>query len=304
MNPTVRLFQVDAFTNQSLCGNPAGVVLDADDLSSEQMQAIARELNTSDTAFVLRADGADHDLRMRFFTPRKESGFVAHATIATHTVLAALGRPAARRQKQNTGIVEIELVPGSPPMVCIVQPPAPLRSAPEPELMRSILAAFGLEAHALDPSCPPMIAGAASTRLLLGLHSSEMLARLRPDLRRLEELSAPAAASGYFLYTRQSKIDGCQTEARMFCPALGISEDPVSGNAHGMLGVYLVRQGLLNSEGSHARFTGAQGHHLKRPGRVHIDVSVAGGEPVAVTIAGQAAIVFEAALTLSQTAGR
>lgn len=303
MNPTLRLFQVDAFTTQTLCGNPAGVVLDADGLSSQQMQAIARELNTSDTAFVLRPEGPDHDLRVRFFTPRKESGFVAHATIAMHTVLAALGRPAARRQQQNTGVVEIAVVPGSPPLVKIMQPPAPLRAAPEAKLMHAILAAFGLDGGALDPSCPPMIAGTASTRLLLGLQSSALLAHVQPDLRRLEELSAPSGASGYFLYTRQSKIDGCQTEARMFCPALGISEDPVSGNAHGMLGVYLVKQQLLKAEAGHARFTGAQGHHLKRPGRVHIEVSVPAGEAVAVTIAGQAAIVFEAALTLTGIAG-
>src|SRR5277367_1393033 len=104
MNRTIRLFQVDAFTTQPLCGNPAGVVLDADELSSEQKQAIARELNTSDTAFVLRPDGPDHDVRVRFFTPRKESGFVGHATVAVHTVLASLGRPAAPRQKQPSGI--------------------------------------------------------------------------------------------------------------------------------------------------------------------------------------------------------
>jgi PhzF family phenazine biosynthesis protein len=304
MKPSVRLFQVDAFTTQPLCGNPAGVVLDADELSSEQMQAIARELNTSDTAFVLRADGADHDLRMRFFTPRKESGFVAHATVATHTVLAALGRPAGGRQKQSTGIVVIELAAGSPPLVQIVQPPAPLRPAPEPELLQAILGALGIAADALDPSCPPMIAGSASTRLLLGLRSSALLAQLRPDLRRLEELSAPAQASGYFPFTRQSGMEGCQTEARMFCPALGISEDPVSGNAHGMLGVYLVKQRLLEVKSGHAQFTGAQGHHLKRPGRVQIDVTVTADEAASVTIAGQAAIVFEAQLALPRTARR
>jgi PhzF family phenazine biosynthesis protein len=298
MNRTLRLFQVDAFTTQPLCGNPAGVVLDADELSSEQMQAIARELNTSDTAFVLQPDAPDHDLRMRFFTPRKESGFVGHATIAAHTVLAALGRPAAPRQKQHTGIVQVQVTPGSPPTVHIAQPPAPLRSAPAAELMQAILAALGLSSDVLDPQCPAMIAGSASTRLLLGVRESAQLARVQPDLGRLSELSAPADTAGYFLYTRHSQIAGCDTEARMFCPVLGISEDPVSGNAHGMLGVYLFKQRLLSAQSGHARFTGAQGHHLKRPGRVQIDVAVGADAPTAVTIAGQAAIVFEASLAL------
>ena len=298
MERTIRLFQVDAFTSEPLCGNPAGVVLDADELSSAQMQAIARELNTSDTAFVLRPDAADHDLRLRCFTPRKESGFVAHATVATHTVLAALGAPPAPRQKQHTGIVQVQIAPGAPPLVLIMQPPAPLRSAPAPELMRAILAALGLTEDALDPHCPAMIAGAASTRLLLGVRDSAQLARLQPDLGRLAALSAPAGAAGYFLYTRQSQIKGCDTEARMFCPALGISEDPVSGNAHGMLGAYLVSQRLISAPSGHARFTGAQGHHLQRPGRVQIDVTVAASTPTLVTIAGQAAIVFETRLAL------
>src|SRR5580698_8891781 len=209
MKRSVRLFQVDAFTTEPLCGNPAGVVLDADELASEQMQAIARELNTSDTAFVLRPDAADHDLRMRFFTPRKESGFVAHATIATHTVLAALGRPAAPRQKQHTGIVQVRIAPGSPPLVQIAQPAAPLRAAPAAPLMREILAALSLDEGALDPECPAMIAGAASTRLLLGIRDSTRLAQLQPDLGRLAALSAPAAAAGYFVYTRNSQVHGC-----------------------------------------------------------------------------------------------
>lgn len=298
MESRIRLFQVDAFTTEPLCGNPAGVVLDADELSSEQMQAIARELNTSDTAFVLRPDAADHDLRMRFFTPRKESGFVAHATVATHTVLAALGGPPKPRQKQHTGIVQVQIAPGSPPLVQIAQPPAPLRSAPAPQLMNAILAALGVAEDALDLQCPAMIAGTASTRLLLGVRDSAQLARLQPDLGRLAELSAAADAAGYFLYTRHSQIKGCDTEARMFCPALGISEDPVSGNAHGMLGAYLVNQRLLSAVSGHATFTGAQGHHLKRPGRVQIDVTVAADKPILVTIAGQGAIVFETRLAL------
>jgi PhzF family phenazine biosynthesis protein len=298
---TIRLFQVDAFTTQPLCGNPAGVVLDADGLSSEQMQAIARELNTSDTAFVLRPDAPDHDLRLRFFTPRKESGFVGHATVATHTVLAALGRPPSPRQKQHTGIVQVQIAAGTPPLVQIAQPPAPLRSAPARELMQAILSALGLDEAALDPECPPMIAGSASTRLLIGVRESADLARLQPDLGRLAELSAAADAAGYFLYTRHSQIQGCDTEARMFCPALGINEDPVSGNAHGMLGVYLVRQRLISARSGHAVFNGAQGHHLKRPGRVQIDVSVTADQPTTVTIAGQAVIVFDAQLALGAT---
>ena len=88
MSRTVQVFQVDAFTRQLFTGNPAGVVLGAEVLSDEEMLAIARELNNGDTAFVLPPEADDHDLRVRFFTPRTESAFVGHATIATHYVLS------------------------------------------------------------------------------------------------------------------------------------------------------------------------------------------------------------------------
>ena len=98
MSRRIRIFQVDAFTADRFTGNPAGVVLDADSLSDAEMLAIARELNNADTAFVLKPDGPDHDLRVRFFTPRTEASFVGHATVATHFVLSREGVPAVHAQ--------------------------------------------------------------------------------------------------------------------------------------------------------------------------------------------------------------
>src|SRR5579863_3094551 len=107
MGESVRVFQVDAFTAQRFAGNPAGVVLDADALSESQMQALARELNNADTAFLLRPDGDDHDVRVRFFTPRTEASFVGHATLAAHAVLASLHLAPRPRQKQKSGLVQV-----------------------------------------------------------------------------------------------------------------------------------------------------------------------------------------------------
>src|SRR4051812_24223467 len=93
MTRRIRIFQVDAFTTERFTGNPAGVVLDADALTDAEMLAIARELNNADTAFVLKPDGSDHELRVRFFTPRTEASFVGHATVATHFVMSREGAP-------------------------------------------------------------------------------------------------------------------------------------------------------------------------------------------------------------------
>jgi PhzF family phenazine biosynthesis protein len=84
----------------------------------------------------------------------------------------------------------------------------------------------------------------------------------------------------------------------MFCPALGIPEDPVSGNAHGILGAYLLQHGLLERSRDRVSFTGAQGHYVHRPGRVVVELELASQALAAVWIVGQAVLVFETAIEL------
>jgi PhzF family phenazine biosynthesis protein len=313
MGNRVRVFQVDAFTARRFSGNPAGVVLDADALTADDMQALARELNNGDTAFVLRPDADDHDLRLRFFTPRREVAFVGHATLAAHAVLATLKLEPKRRQKQSSGIIEVDSIAGaSPPRIAIHLPPPTLRRAlGEPELS-AVLEALGLTRADLDARCPPMLGGESGSRLLLGIEHGTTLARLQPDLARLSALSEQLGAPGYFLFSCQPTQADVYTEARMFCPALGFPEDPVSGNAHAMLGVYLLHQGIIGPPRPAAarapapraaappvstiEFTGAQGHHLGRPGRVTVALNLERELLQSVTVVGEAVIVFETAL--------
>jgi PhzF family phenazine biosynthesis protein len=303
MGAKVRVFQVDAFTTQRFCGNPAGVVLDAEHLSEQDMRALARELNTGDCAFVLPADGPDHDLRVRFFTPRAEAAFVGHATLAAHAVLAALQLSPRPRQRQKSGIVEVDTLSASPPRIAIRQPPPPpARALGETEL-ELVLEALGLQRADLDPRCPSAIAGQSGARVLLGVAQASVLARVRPDFARLSALSARIGAPGYFVFTLQPAQAGVFSEARMFCPALGIEEDPVSGNAHALLGAYLLQQELIRvSAPGEAdapgiiEFTGTQGHYVDRPGRVSVVLSLEQRQLRSVSIIGDAVIVFEASL--------
>jgi PhzF family phenazine biosynthesis protein len=303
MGNSVRVFQVDAFTSRRFSGNPAGVVLDADPLSTDDMQALARELNNGDTAFLLRPDADDHDLRLRFFTPRREAAFVGHATLAAHAVLAALKLEPRRRQKQSSGIVEVDSINGvSPPRIAIHLPPPTLRRALGERELSAVLEALTLTRAELDVHCPPMLAGDSSARLLLGVEQGTTLARLRPDLARLTALSDELGAPGYFLFSRRPSLADVSTEARMFCPALGIPEDPVSGNAHALLGVYLLHHGLISPlpaaspTGSTIEFTGAQGHHTGRPGRVTVALNLEQDLLESVSIVGEAVVVFDTTL--------
>jgi PhzF family phenazine biosynthesis protein len=293
MSRNVRVFQVDAFTSERFCGNPAGVVLAADALTPAEMQTLARELNNGDTAFLLEPDGADHDLRVRFFTPTREAAFVGHATLAAHAVLAQLGLPSRPRQKQSSGIVSVRRLEGAPSRIAISQPPPPLGRAPTQPELQATLVALGLTPSNLDTRCPPMYAG-PGTRLLLGVRDAAVLALVRPDFARLTALSAESGASGYFLFALHEAGGRVASEARMFCPALGINEDPVSGNAHAMLGVYLLHHNLLTL--ASGGFEGAQGRHMARPGLVSVLLEPEQQALRAIAIAGTASIVFATSL--------
>jgi PhzF family phenazine biosynthesis protein len=289
---TLRVFQVDAFTSTPFTGNPATVVLQGEGLSDAQMRTVAREFAKGDTAFVLPATAPDHDLTVRFFMPNKEALFVGHATLAAHAVLSRESTQPLRRQAGRSGIVEVRaLAEGG---FAISQPPPPLARAPGETEINALLPLLGLEPGDLDAACAPRIVGSASTRLIIPLRDVAALDAVCPQLPQLAAMSATLGAQGYFLFARQGAAQGCLTESRMFCPALGIDEDPVSGNAHAMLAVLLHERGLLGGSASHAAFVGAQGRHVGRPGRVQVSMQFdAGGTPRAVSIAGQAVVVLE-----------
>ncbi len=298
MPRSLDLFQVDAFTRQKFAGNPAGVVLGAEQLNDAEMQAIARELNNGDTIFVLPASTADADLDVRFFTPRAEAAFVGHATLAAHAVLHHLKPTTMRRQKGKSGIVTVTSLDNGERFS--IRTPAPhfgriLNAAEKTQLLE----ALGATGIGLDDLAPMQIMGSGSTRLMIALDHADSLALLTPQMQRLTELSMQLGTQGYFLFARRGAPPGCLTASRMFCPALGITEDPVSGNAHGMLGAYLLKHGLLSGEKGIARFSGAQGMHLHRPGQVDVSIETdANGQATAAHIAGAAVIVFRTQLSI------
>ena len=300
MSRKIQVHQIDAFTRQPFTGNPAGVVFNAEILSDAEMLAVARELNNADTAFILPADGPDHDLRVRFFTPRTEAGFVGHATVAAHYVLSRRRDARMRlRQKSRAGIVDVEIRgTGDERRIAIRQKRPPIgRELNERERL-AVLDALALASDDVDARCPMRIVGAGSTRLMVGVRKAEQLRQLKPDVGRLTTLSAQLGCAGYFVFTLAPQCDDCLTESRMFCPALGIPEDPVSGNAHGLLGAYLVHHGLLRRDGSRAYFCGVQGHFMQRPGRVEVELEFGEDGLEAVWIIGQAVSIFETEITL------
>ncbi|HWK76021.1 MAG TPA: PhzF family phenazine biosynthesis isomerase [Povalibacter sp.] len=291
-----RLFHVDAFTRQRFCGNPANVVLDADHLSEQEMQTIASEVN-GETAFVLEAESGDHDMQVKFFTPRHAVPFVGHATIAAQYVRAKVdGKSAGRvRQRTGVGVVEVDVSEAEGDLrIALTQSPPSLGPVIPEHHRRQVLDALGISSPSLHHDCPLQILSKGTSRLLIGLRSPELLGSIKPDLEELTRLTPHVGAEGYFVFALNPTANGAGTESRMFCPALGIPEDPASGNAHGMLGVYLVNQGLLQPKDGRATFRGLQGQWVRRPSVIDVEVESSGRVAQSVKIVGDAVIVYEA----------
>ena len=295
------MFHVDTFTRERFSGNPAVAVLAADALTDDEMHRLANELHRGDTVFVTRPESREHDLRLRFFTPTREVPFIGHCTLAAHYALGCDGaeRPRHVRQETGAGVIDVEVRgAGEERTIAMTLSPPTLGRMLDERERTQVLDALGLSTVELDGACPMQIAFKGGSRLLIGLKSARRLDALKPDLAVLKRLSVHLGADGFFVFAREGAADGCLTESRMFCPAIGIDEDPVSGNAHGMLAVYFHAHALVSVTGGRARFQGLQGRALGRLGRVDIELKVADAHVASVTVAGQAVLVYRTTVSL------
>lgn len=298
---TYRIHQVDAFTSERFAGNPAGVVSNADGLIETQMQAIARELRNSETAFVFPPTTADHDVRIRFFTPTTEVPSCGHATSAAHYVRALeLQLPTCTvMQKIGIGILPVEIQKQDDQYRIVMTQGSIEFSPPLPEEPRNaVIAALGLSETDLNPRCPVQIVSTGHSKVLIGINRRDTLNSIQPNLARLAELSSIIGCNGYFVFTLDPDSVGVFARGRMFAPAIGIPEDPVTGNANGPLGAYLVKHRLARTDWDTLRFSAAQGEAIGRPGAIDVEVLIASGDPVRVKVGGRAIVVFQTEIRL------
>lgn len=290
------LFHIDSFTRTPMRGNPAGVVLDADGLTDTQMQDLARELKHSETAFVLRAKGPDHDMHIRFFSPTVEVPVCGHATIAAHYALAKCGGgERSIVQLTGAGLQRIRTVRDGADWRIEIDQGRPRIDAPLDDRWRERVAkALGIPGG-LSPGRPLQLVSTGHGKVIVPLPDDFPLEQLRPDMEALAAMSHELGCNGWFPFV----LTGDRaSEGRMFAPAIGIMEDPVTGNANGPLGAYLVQHGLMAHDGRELVFEGRQGRALRREGLVRVNVEVKDGAPVNVKISGEAVTLFSAPLEI------
>ena len=271
-----RIYQIDSFTRNIFHGNPAGVVPNADGLTELQMQQIARELNNSETAFIFASNDPQYDVEVRFFTPTTEVPLCGHATIAAHYVRAIEGNMTGSFiQKTKAGLLPVEIIQDGDDYSIVMTQAEPFVAEPfDVDTVRSITAALGIAIDDLRNDCPVTIASAGHSKIMVGIKDQKLLHSLHPDDAALTEISRQAGCNGYYVFTLHPE-EQILVHGRMFAPAIGIKEDPVTGNANGPLGIYMVHFGIC-SELQHAEcfdFEIVQGEAIHRDGGMKVHVA-------------------------------
>lgn len=297
-----KIYQVDAFTKTPFAGNPAGVVSNADGLTEEQMQKIAREMHCSETAFIFASQSPDYNMEVRFFTPTTEVPLCGHATIASQYVYALENNLPSTHLKQKTkaGILPIEIIKVENDYE-IVMTQARFEFGPilSGEKLEPFCKALGIQRSDLDTKCPVQKVSTGHPKLILAVKSREILNALKPDQMQLLSLAKEFGYRGIFVFTFDSDSKDILTHARMFAPELGISEDPVTGMANGPLGAYIVKHRLAVFSSNEFSFVSQQGEAIDRAGLVKVMVSCTNGEPERVRISGNAVVVIAGSLSVS-----
>jgi trans-2,3-dihydro-3-hydroxyanthranilate isomerase len=270
---TVAYEIVDVFTDRPFAGNPLAVVFGASALSGDQMQALAREFNLSETVFVLPPESGG-SYRARIFTPAAELPFAGHPSIgaAVTSVRRGLAAPGALVQECGAGSLPVEVTPagaatltGGTPTLGEALDPGPL------------LSLVGLDAS--DYTGPaPRLAGCGLEFVFLPVRR-EALGRAWAEASVAAKLGVPQIS--VFAWDAATS----SAHARVFCPGVSVPEDPATGSAALGLGVWLVASGRLPADGGSA-YTIHQGVEMHRPSLLECTVTAAGGVAVSATVSG------------------
>lgn len=295
------LYQIDSFTKEKFTGNPAGVITNADGLNDEEMQKIARELNNSETAFIFSSNSSEYDAHIRFFTPRNEVPICGHATIAAHYARAIENNLDTSRvyHKTGAGILPVDVIrENNDYKIVMTQGKIEFGNIIDGMNREKLLTALNIKESDLLENYKIQIVSTGHSKVMIGIKSVEKLHSLDPNYDELSKLSKTINCNGYYVFTIDTEESDILVNGRMFAPAIGINEDPVTGNANGPLGAYLVHYNLVNHDKKSFRFKAKQGEAIKRAGIIEVEVKIENNEPVEVKISGNAVVIFKSELVL------
>jgi len=299
---SLRFVQVDVFTERVFGGNPLAVVFEAEGLDERVMPAIAREMNCSETTFLLPPTRPECAARVRIFTPAREVPFAGHPTIGTAWVLATEGLlpKGINRFNLEEGIGPVEVTlegdPGRPSLLWMRHGEA--RFGPELPDRAGFARALGLEAADLLAGQPVRSGSTGSTFLYIPLRDRETVDRARLDVPALLAAQGEGPNLGVFVFAPDPDPRAGKVYSRMFAPhTSGVPEDPATGSASGPLGAYLVERGLV-APAETVDIVSEQGTRMGRPSFVHIRIGMRGGRINEILVGGTVVPVIDGRLRI------
>ncbi len=303
---SLKFYQVDVFTRQPFGGNPVAVFPEAQGLTDYQLQQIAREMNLSETVFVLAPTNQAAVVRLRMFTPTQEIPFAGHPVLGTFYVLAQLGLIAVTdgvtrlMQECNIGLfpVEIHAREGQVTRVMMTQPkPLFLGSVEETEDLFDIAEALGLSINQIvGTKKPVMMVSTGLPVLIVPVRTLTAVRSILPDAAAIVGVCERLGTNGIMVFTTMTVEDHATVHTRMFAPAIGILEDPATGSASGAIGAYLVHNGLVEV-GPMTELIVEQGYEIERPSRILVQVESEDDAIQSVKVGGQVVMIVEGTLT-------
>lgn len=282
----VKVFTLNSFAKTLEGGNPAGVVLDANNLTEKQMMSVSKKVGFSETAFVQKSNKAD--FKVRFFTPSDEVDLCGHATIATYYLLWEKGQITIGVCKQETkaGVLGIEISSGG-----IVFMDQNLPQYFEELDKRKIAASLNIPIDYFDEELPVQIVSTGLKDVMVPLRNLDSLFAINPDFGAVARICKESSAIGYHVFTLETKFQST-AHCRNFAPLYGIREESATGTSNGALSCYLFKHGKLKME-KLDKLVFEQGYSMDKPSEIMSKLVVSNGKINGVKIGGKAIISGE-----------
>jgi trans-2,3-dihydro-3-hydroxyanthranilate isomerase len=285
-----RFYTLDVFTTTRFQGNPLAVITDGDGLSNDQMLAIAREMNLSETVFVQKPTDDRALARLRIFTTKEELKLAGHPVIGTWFLLAELGVVPAQeggvhvQQQTGAGVlpVEIRFKDGRPQRVTMTQKEAAFKLSKINK--KKLATALGLSPKDFDPKLEPEFVSTGIFNLMVPLRSRQALGKIQMNIVELARLVGKDCGLAYCF-----AVGGNSTACARGMMPWGLYEDAATGSAAGSLGAYLVKHGKFSA--GHTLHI-SQGVEMGRPSQIEVEVSQT-GKKLTPRVSGAAVKVFE-----------
>ena len=276
-------YQVDVFTKIPFGGNPLAVVFDSEGLTDQNMQNIAREMNLSETTFVLPPGNLPIDFSVRIFTPEKEIPFAGHPTLGTAHILR-------ETRKVLSGDYPIKLAMKAG-VITVANFEHPLNCAEE------LGKALGISTDDINSTCRPVqIVSTGLPVLLVPVTSLKALENISVDTIRLRQFLATLGTDLLYVFTSQTFDPNATIHSRAFAPELGITEDPATGSAAGAAGAYLTRNKLISEEDCANIFI-EQGHMIGRPSSLFVCIEQKKEKIKSVRVGGESVTIIKGVIS-------